>query len=147
MAPVAVDQPLLTSTWRLLLIVEQQCTYRAAAENSVDHRHSGQLPIEDALVLRRVWIRKPCRIALQPHRVARIVIQGGERSQRLLQRDDLAAGPYGDLGAIVVLEAQVRYLLAEPLLRLSAVLRSRAYSAVRTRLRFSGSSRLAPVMS
>ena len=31
--------------------------------------------------------------------------------------------------------------------RLSAVLRSRAYSAVRTRLRFSGSSRLAPVMS
>ena len=29
---------------------------------------------------------------------------------------------------------------------LSAVLRSRAYSAVRTRLRFSGSSRLAPVM-
>ncbi len=31
--------------------------------------------------------------------------------------------------------------------RVSAVLRSRAYSAVRTRLRFSGSSRLAPVMS
>ena len=47
-----------------------------------------------------------------------------------------------DVEEVAGTEALVAYMD-----RVSAVLRSRAYSAVRTRLRFSGSSRLAPVMS